>query len=795
VNTALEEMSARLNVTTPLRRIAKLCLPGILLAVCSPFAHAQRERGELRVAARDAQGDAVAVKAELLCESAQFHKFFNAGGEGRFTAQDLPFGTYRVTLSAEGFASWNRLVEIRSELPVQVLATLGVAPLSTQVRVTDSATLVDSSSAATIYSIGRESLNEQISVQPGRDLSDLVSDLPGWLYEANGVLHPRGSEYDIQYVFDGLPLTQNRSPAFAPALDADQVESVRVLTASFPAEYGRKLGGIVEVTTVKDAPKGLHGQVDVDGGSFGTASASAGLSYSQGQNHFSASATGFHTDRYLDPPVLQNFTNGGNADGFAASFERDFSNHDRLRVSFFDRASRFLVPNELVQEQAGQRQDVGDSETGGQATYQHTFSPSLFFSVSGSLRDSTEKLASNSLSVPVIASQQRGFREGYFRSDVAGHYGHNDWKVGADSIFDHVHEALQYQITDAAQFDPGTQQQLNFAARHWDIEPSAYIQDAWHRGNWNVSGGVRLDLYRFVVHESALSPRVGVSRYVAPWNLLIHASYDRVFQTPATENLLLASSPQLSSVDPNVLRLPVQAARANYYEAAITKSLFGHLRMDASVFRRDFRNYSDDDVLFDTGVSFPIAFYRARIAGEEVRLALPHWGRFSGSLSYSNQSGVGQGPVTGGLFVGDDATKGLTGASRFAVSQDQRNTFHARVRYEATRRVWLAMSAGYGSGLPVEIDPNLINPPYLLSQYGEAILSQVNFNKERVRPNYSLDLASGVALYQKEKRSANFEIQAANLTDHVNVINFESVFSGTAVAPPRSVSARLRLAF
>jgi len=107
-----------------------------------------------------------------------------------------------------------------------------------------------------------------MAAQPGRNLSDLVNQQPGWLYEANGVLHPRGSEYDVQYVFDGLPLTQNRSPAFAPEFDADDVDSMRVLTAAFPAEYGRKLGGIVEVTTVKDLPAGFHGQLDVNGGSF-----------------------------------------------------------------------------------------------------------------------------------------------------------------------------------------------------------------------------------------------------------------------------------------------------------------------------------------------------------------------------------------------------------------------------------------------------------------------------------------------------------------------------------------------
>jgi hypothetical protein len=40
-----------------------------------------------------------------------------------------------------------------------------------------------------------------------------------------------------------------------------------------------------------------------------------------------------------------------------------------------------------------------------------------------------------------------------------------------------------------------------------------------------------------------------------------------------------------------------------------------------------------------------------------------------------------------------------------------------------------------------------------------------------------------------------FQVQAVNLNNRLNVINFASLFSGTAIAPPRTVSARLRLSF
>jgi outer membrane cobalamin receptor len=765
----------------------------VVLLACAIGTQAQSVRGELRLEVRDPQGAALAPSAELVSNANQLRRTFLVGADGHYVSHDLPFGVYRLNLSAEGFAPWTRLVEIRSEVPLHVRATLGLAPVTTQVEVSESATFVDQYGTGTQYSIGPQTLGENIAAQPGRSLSDLVDDLPGWLYEANGVLHPRGSEYEVQYVVDGLPITQNRSPAFAPSFDADDVESVRVLTANYPAEYGRKLGGVIEITTEKDVPSGLHGQFDAGGGSFSTASGSAAISYARERDRFTISGDGFHTDRYLDPPGLENFTNRGDSGGFSASYERDFSERNRLRATITRSFAKFLVPNYLAQQNAGQRQDIANGETSGQIYFRHTISSDVFLSLSGSVRDASAKLSSNSLATPVIVSQDRGYREGYVRADVAGNHGQHNWKVGVDGIFNPVHERLEYAITDPSQFDPSTRQQFQFSDRRWDVESSAYAQDQIHLGKWNVSAGLRFDHYSLVVHESAWSPRVGVARYLPSLNLLVHASYDRVFQTPAVENLLLASSPQVDSLNPTVLRLPVRPGRANYYEVGVTKAFFGKLRLDANVFRRDFRNYSDDDVLLDTGVSFPIAFAKARIAGEELRLEIPRWGRFSGYVSYANQSGIGRGPITGGLFLGSDAASGLTDTGEFAVSQDQRNTARVRVRFQAPHRIWLAVGAQYGSGLPADIGG--ADSSVLLARYGAAILDRVNLDRGRVRPSFSVDAAAGVELYRKEQRSASFQIQAANLSNWVNVINFASLFSGTAVAPPRSVSARLRLTF
>src|SRR5271166_456704 len=769
----------------------------ILLSLAAGMpAYAQRLRGELHLELRDPKGASLAARGELLSEGNSFQRNFQVPNDGHIVLQDLPFGVYRLNLSAEGFAVWSDVVEVHSEVPVKLGITLGVAPLTTQVQVTDELTLVDPTRTGTLYSVGQQSIREQLSLQPGRDLFDLVNEQPGWLYEGNGVLHPRGSEYDVQFVVDGQPLTQNRSPAFAPDMDSDAVESMRVLTASYPAEYGRKLGGIVELTTDKNTLLGWHGEFDAAGGSFDQLNGSAAISYAREKDRFSIRSFGLHSDWYLDPPVTGNFTDDGNSGGFSTAYEHDFSDNDRLRLTVAHNSLGYMVPNDYLQENAlqPQRQDAASVETGGQVYFQHTVSPTLVLSFSGGVRDSSFTLRSNPFSTPVIVNQDRGYREGYARGDVAGHHGHHDWKAGMDSFFTPVHEALQYHITDPSQFDPGTQLNLNFTASKWDTEPAFYVQDQMRYGAWNISAGLRFDHYGFVVHEWGVSPRVGVSRYISSFNLLLHASYDRVFQTPAMENLLLASSAELDSVNPVVLRVPVPVARANYYEGGLTESFLGKFRLDANIFRRDFHNYSDDDVLLQTGVSFPISYAKARIIGEEVRLEVPHWGRVSGFLSYANQSGLGQGPITGGLFIGSDASGALTDTGKFAVSQDQRSTLRARARFDAGRGIWFAAGAQYGSGLPADLSDNT-EIPTLIAEYGADVVSRVNLAKGRVEPNFSLDLGMGAQLYRKESRSVQFQIQAANITDRLNVINFASVFSGTAIALPRSVSARLHVTF
>jgi hypothetical protein len=111
------------------------------------------------------------------------------------------------------------------------------------------------------------------------------------------------------------------------------------------------------------------------------------------------------TDRYLDPPIIQNYTIYGSNGGSTATWFRGLTQQDHIRISIRHAEGRYTVPNELVQQQAGQRQDVADSETSLQADYSRELSSASLLSVEASVRDESFRLWSNDLSTPVAISQ------------------------------------------------------------------------------------------------------------------------------------------------------------------------------------------------------------------------------------------------------------------------------------------------------------------------------------------------------------------------------------------------------
>ena len=752
----------------------------------------QSDNGELRIAVQDRAGLAVPCEIQLVSQSNEYRQTLRADNEGAVIFKRLPHGLYTVLATQPGFAPVSKRVEISSQLPLHLKIVLDVAAVNTSVNVNAEETLIDPHPSGSVNRIGQDTIDHGPNSLPGRSVVDLVNSQPGWLYEGNAVLHPRGSEYATQFVIDGVPLTDNRSPSFGVDIDSDDIQSMSVYTAGFPAEFGRKLGGVVDLNTAKDTRVGFHGTFVAGGGSFDTVNSYALGQYSWGANSLELSGDLARTDRYLNPPVVQNFTNNGTTDDYSGRYERDLTEHDRISFLLRHGVSRFEIPNEQVQQAAGQRQDRGILETLGIVSYEHTFTSDILADFRGMVRSDSQNLWSNVLATPIIASQNRGFSEGYLKGTLSIDKKRNKWKTGFEVDSTHIHEAFNDIITDFTQFDPGTPPTFQFQNQKWDIEQSGFVQDRIDLGKWTINAGLRWDHYQLLVSKNALSPRLGVARYFQKAELVFHASYDRVFQTPFFENILLSSSPQVTSLNQNFLRLPVEPSLGNYYEVGFTKGFAGKLKLSANGFDRRMNNYLDDDQLLNTAVSFPITFAKAHLYGAEAKLDLPRFGNLSGFVSYSYIVGSAYFPVTGGLFLGQDVSNALSGVGRFWDTQDQRNTVRAHFRYEFTKKLWAAIGAEYGSGLPVAFVGTEADA---LAQYGQRVVDRVNLIHGRVSPSLAVNTSLGLDLVKKDAVGMQLQFDIENLNNRLNVIDFAGLFSGNAIEPPRSFSVRLKIKF
>jgi len=454
----------------------------------------------------------------------------------------------------------------------------------------------------------------------------------------------------------------------------------------------------------------------------------------------------------------------------------------------------------------GQLQTSDNFETMGIVSYEHIFSPKTMGALRGMARENSLDFSSNPASWPVNVTQHNDFKNIYFNGSITADRGHQEWKAGIQTDNKFLHENLSYLIPDCA--DPNNPQcpfnvgvidvaatSFAFTGSRPDLEQAAYVEDSVQLDNWSIAAGIRWDHYQLMVNKNAFSPRVAIARYFSSTGIKVHGSWDHVFQTPSFENIILSSSPEAQALDTSVpiVQLPVEPGHGNYYELGATKALFGKLRVDTNMYRRDVSNYADDSQIFSTGISFPIAFSKAVIYGAEGKLEIQQWGRFSGFASYSYMVGNVWNPVTGGLFLGGDAvdaTSQLTGHS--PDSQDQRNSVRDRVRCQVASRLWIALGSDYNSGLPFSANQTVQQD---VSEYGQAVVNHLNLDRGRILPYLTEDASVSAELYKREKLSVRLQADGENLSNTLEVIDFGGLFSGNAMGPARSTMLRLTTEF
>ena len=796
--------------------IALLSITALFFASAS--IHAQGRIGTIQGTVKDPNGAVVPnAKVTIKQSVTGYTQSAQADADGSFKLVNVPFNTYTVRAEAAGFQPGEQTVDLESNIPASIDLTLAVAGTAETVTVTTSSGAeVEADRTSSDTDINQTVLERPVSAAPSRAIESIVASTPGIVTDDNGRMHPRGSESQVQYVIDGVPVTDNLSAIFSTSVDARSLRTVEVLTGGIPAEFGDKLAGVININTRSGLETPTQGGVYMSGGSFSTGEVGADFSTHTKRFGFITNLSASTSQRYLDPPTLENFHNFGRTGKAFFRLDYQLGANDTVRGTFTFGGSNFQVPNRVEQEAAGQDQRQRLRDNSQNITYQHIFSPSAVGQISVFNRIGTAELTSNPQSTPVAAFQDRRLQNYGTIASLSLTRGSHNIKFGGQVTITPVREDFSFYPTqpfadivdDQGNVFPNPVNNFTaanpfvFHDRRTGRTLSAYAQDRFTPfKNFTLDLGLRYDNYKFVISDNALSPRLGVAYYIPRTQTTLRVSYNRLFQTPPTENLLLASSAQAAAISPiAVLRgvtivQPILPDKEHSFEAGAQQALTKLFRLNLTVYQKRIKNFSDKDQFFDTGVIFPITISSGRVTGEELRLESADFHGFRTFFSYANARAYGVTPINGGLFLGEDTHDLDVAGFKFANDHDQRNEAQFQLSYNHPKGFYAIFNGRYDSGVPVDAEPGTTLADFTAAGFDPRLYNEIDFQRGRVKPRTILDFSVGADLLQKERVSLNVQFNIQNLTNELFLYNFESVFSGTHIGYPRLFSGRLAVRF
>jgi outer membrane cobalamin receptor len=718
----------------------------------------------------------------------------DSNGQYKFT--NVPYAQYTIHVEASGFNHSDRSGELRTNVPRQENITLGLKETQQEVTVTEDAPLLETTSSGSHHDLDQLEMEKMPISTAGRGMAAIVQTVPGVVQDDNGRMHARGSESQVQYVVDGVPITENLSGIFSTALSSGNMRSTEVITGNVPAEYGDKVAAVVNVNTKSGLEMPWRGSVALTGGSFDSGGAAVEFGGHVKKFGVYVSSDVNRTRRYLDPPEIENFHNTGGAAHLFTRLDWAPTQNDNLRLSLSTNGSDFQVPNRVAQEVVGQnqRQELrDDSESFG---WDHVFNNTTVANIVLFRRSQTARLLDpDATAFPIFASQNRRLRNEGLRANLSHEFPRNSFKVGIEAHRLPLSEHFNLAATDPSIVnDPALSlsqfpitSPFVFQDQKTGKQFAAYVQDRIRIAGLTADIGVRFDHYDLLLTEDAVSPRVGLAYYVKRTGTVFRASYNRLFQTPPIENILLSSSNAgaVLSGDPNRAVVSVPPEHQNYYELGAQQQLGQRLRIDVSHYVKNVRDVSDKDQFLDTGIIFPVAVARGDVRGTELRLDLAAIHGVSAFLSYANSKANNTTPLVGGLFLGEASDLILVPGIQFPADHDQRNTGQFGVTYSPSKRWWTSFTGRYDSGVPTEVDPASF------SSLDPKLQAQLDPVRGRVKPRAIFDIGGGYQLMSEKAHPIELQLSVSNLFDRFYLFNFQSVFSGTHVGRPREVVGRI----
>ncbi len=254
-------------------------LLGLMLA--SP-ALAVELKGQIKGTVVDDQGLGVPGVAVVVTSPVlQGQTGDESDADGRFRAVGLPPGEYKVEASKPGFAGWvTSGVHVAAGATITLEIELQVVTAGEEYIVEAEAPVVDVTATKTGVVLTKDMMRDIPSA--GRDYQGAMSIAPGVVGGGNPNMHG-GFDSSNQYYVDGVNTTDPMTNTFSMNMNFDAIKEIQVITGGMDAEYGRALGGAVNIVT-------RSGGNDFEG--------DAQLLYSSTATHLYKPIPGIDTDDY-----------------------------------------------------------------------------------------------------------------------------------------------------------------------------------------------------------------------------------------------------------------------------------------------------------------------------------------------------------------------------------------------------------------------------------------------------------------------------------------------------------------
>lgn len=741
---------------------------------------------------------AVIPKATLKLVSAGTERTVSTDEDGRYRFDRVAIARFTLHIEAPGFTPADYSGELRNAAPL--LVNVQFKGVSSQQQITVVEGIPDLGTSTTHFELDDEQLDKMPPAPPVSALPAVVESVPGVVPEENGRLHIRGSEAQPQYVLDGVPMYDNFQGTFATAPDTENLRSTQIITGNVPAEYGQRVAGVINLNSKSGLDTPWTGSVSFSGGSFNSQAldVEAGGHVKDVGVFFSADTS--RNNRFLDPPEIDNFHNhGGLSHGFAR-FDWAPSKKDALHLTLATDGTDFQVPNLEEQQDEGQHQRQELRSDYEALSWNHTFDNYTTGDVVLFRRSSTARLLDPGFTgKPFYIDQNRRLRNEGIRANLARDWKWLNLKGGVEARHVPLNERFTLAVTDPEDVDPEdpvSQFTLDNPFRFRDSLSasliSAYVQGHVRIGEHLTADlGLRWDHPNLVIHDNAVSPRIGLAYHIARTNTTLHASYNRLYQIPPLENLLLATSPEAAelSLEPEDQHTLV-GERQNHYQFGFQQQFGKYVQLGVVRYIKNISNSVDDEQLFETGVVFPVQLFGSDIRGTEVRLDFTPVNSVRAYLSYANAKATASGPIVGGLFLeSEEGEEGEFTAGRFPADQDERNEAQWAVTYTHKSGFWGTFGGRFDSGIPAHFDPDEF------PTFDPRIQAALDPVRQRTRPRTVLDFVAGMDFWRESPHPISVQVGVNNVTDKFYLYNFRSVFSGTHVGRPREVVARIEFRF